>query len=85
MSTKSTNAAEKLKRFIDAHDKAMEKLQLLLSERGRLWSEAMRRIDAVKTLAERNGCECQCDHGAEGHEGCDRCLACLIQVELSSD
>lgn len=51
----------------------------LYNERNRLWRAAEDKLEAVRTLLAQNGCDCECDHGAEEHDDdCDRCLACCI-------
>lgn len=43
--------------------------------------DLVRRIGA---LLATNGCDCECEHGPEDHDGeCTRCLACLIGMELT--
>jgi uncharacterized protein (UPF0371 family) len=36
-------------------------------------------LQAVRSLLEKNGCDCNCEHHHEEHDGdCERCLACRI-------
>lgn len=42
------------------------------------------RLDAIRALIWRNGCDCACDHHYEEHdEDCTRCLACRINDILT--
>lgn len=55
----------------------------IYNERNRLWRESEDRVDAVKSLLEANGCDCDCGHDSESHDSdCDRCLACRIAWEV---
>ena len=54
----------------------------LYDERNRLWRAAEDRLDAVRQLLEQNGCDCDCDHDSEGHDDCERCLACRINAAV---
>lgn len=57
----------------------------LYNERNRLWREAEDKIEAVQTLLERNGCDCQCEHHYEEHDDeCERCLACNVSGALAA-
>jgi DNA repair exonuclease SbcCD ATPase subunit len=58
----------------------------LHNERTRLWTEAEARINAVRALLERNGCDCECGCDGDGHSAdCDPCLACRISAEVTED
>jgi hypothetical protein len=51
----------------------------LYKDRNRKWRDAADKLDLVRGLLARNGCDCDCDHDTESHDdGCDRCLACRI-------
>ena len=74
---RSSHGPEHLERYIaDAieHERADAKLGM----QGELL-ESISALDAVIRLLEANGCDCDCDHGAEEHdEECYRCLGCKV-------
>lgn len=40
-------------------------------------------VEAIGELLSKNGCDCECGHDAEGHDGaCERCLGCRIEELL---
>jgi hypothetical protein len=48
--------------------------------------ELVRLRTTIGELLARNGCDCDCEHGAEDHdEGCERCLACRIAAALDGE
>jgi hypothetical protein len=64
---------------IDAKDRMAKAWEGLYKERNELWRAAEDKLDKVRTLLERNGCNCECDHHpSESDEDCDPCLACEI-------
>jgi len=46
--------------------------------------EDLRRAEReIGALLTANGCDCDCEHDAEGHDDdCERCLACRVEAAL---
>lgn len=75
----TVKAVEALVLRADTDAMAKSAWESLYNERNRLWRDAADKIDLVRVLLGRNGCDCDCNHDAESHDGdCDRCLACNI-------
>jgi len=75
----TVKAVEALVLRADTDSKAKAAWESLYNERNRLWRDAEDKLDLVRGLLERNGCDCECDHDAESHDDdCERCLACRI-------
>jgi hypothetical protein len=70
---------------VDTKAKAAKAWEDLYNERNRLWRAAGDKLDAIGSLLERNGCDCDCEHHWEEHgDECDLCLACQISAAVGS-
>jgi len=47
------------------------------------WDGRAELVAAIGALLSAHGCDCECDHDAEGHDAdCERCLGCRIDELL---
>jgi hypothetical protein len=69
---------------LDAKAKAAKAWEDLYNERNRLWRAAGDKLDAIGSILDRNGCDCECEHHWEEHgDECELCLACQISAVIT--
>lgn len=77
------DAVDELAAEVDTATKVKAAWEQLCRERDRLWRDAEDKLDSIRQQLERNGCDCECEHGWEDHDDdCERCLACDISAAL---
>lgn len=75
----------RLRKLFDDAGQGEHNILALVDHYQRESMEADERLRTVRALLEKNGCDCDCDHGAESHDAdCDRCLACRISWAIET-
>lgn len=65
-------------------DAAAKEWERLYNEANRKYREAAERLDSIVYLVADHGCDCDCGHHHDEHDGdCDRCLACRISYAVT--